>query len=224
MNKKIKNATPAVLNDLKFKSSIEKTIYKALIEQGINPAYESYTYILSEGFRPTKVFYVRGVTKGFHYEMKPVSNITYTPDFTFTLNGIFVIIEVKGFENDTFYIKKNLFRKYLETWNTPVMFFEIRTKKELLQALNVVRLETKELSNIRSLIPKLPTKEIPIANKLLAERDFSNLQALIYTLTHKIKKDRKKEISKQKYANIDLDSLYILISNLSLIITHEHIS
>ena len=171
MNKKIKNATPAVLNDLKFKSSIEKTIYKALIEQGINPAYESYTYILSEGFRPTKVFYVRGVTKGFHYEMKPVSNITYTPDFTFTLNGIFVIIEVKGFENDTFYIKKNLFRKYLETWNTPVMFFEIRTKKELLQALNVVRLETKELSNIRSLIPKLPTKEIPIANKLLAERE-----------------------------------------------------
>lgn len=223
MNKKIKNATPAVLNDLKFKSSIEKTIYKALIEQGINPAYESYTYILSEGFRPTKVFYVRGVTKGFHYEMKPVSNITYTPDFTFTLNGIFVIIEVKGFENDVFYIKKNLFRKYLETWNTPVMFFEIRTKKELLQALNVVRLETKELSNIRSLIPKLPTKEIPTANRLLEERDFDTLGAIVNKITIRIEEDRLKDIEEQKYSDIDLNSLYILQTELTAITIHEYL-
>src|SRR5574344_1092283 len=222
-NKKIKNARKTDFQGIEFKSSLEKTIYNTLIEQGITPAYEGVTYNLSDAVKPTQAFYVRSSSFGYHYEMKPISKITYTPDFTFELNGIFVIIEAKGFENDVYYLKKNLFRKLIEKWDNPTMFFEVRTKKELLQSLDIVRMETKELTDIRKLIPKLPDKEYPITNKLLAERNFSDLEVVVNKVIAKIEKDRKKPDEEQRYADIDLDSLYNLVTNISMITIHEDI-
>ena len=222
-NKKIKNARKTDFQGIEFKSSLEKTIYNTLIEQGITPAYEGITYNLSDAIKPTQAFYVRSSSLGFHYEMKPLSKITYTPDFTFELNGMFVVIEAKGFENDVYYLKKNLFRKLIEKWDKPVMFFEVRTKKELLQSLDIVRMESKEFTDIRRLIPKLPDKEYPIANKLLAERDFSNLEIVVNKTIARIEKDRKNPVEEQRYADIDLDSLYNLVTNISMITIHEDI-
>lgn len=222
-NKKIKNARKTTFQGIEFKSSLEKLVYNTLIEQGITPAYESNTYTLSDPLKPTKPFYVRTHIKGFHFEMRPLSSITYTPDFTFQLNGIFVIVEVKGWENDVFPVKRNLFRKVIEKWDIPVMYFEIRTKKELLMALDIVRMETKELTNIRNLIPKLPDKEYPIAIKLLGERDFAGLEELVNRVISKIEKDRKKQEPEQRYADVDLASLYNLITNISMITIHEDI-
>ena len=144
-NKKILNATPVDFQDIHFKSTIEKTIYKALIQQGITPLYEGFTYTLSPDLRPQKVpYYTRRKERGVPQtklclEMSPIDPITYTPDFTFMLNGIFVIIEVKGFVNDTYPLKRNLFRKYLENDDGPVMYFEVRSKKELLRFQNCLR-------------------------------------------------------------------------------------
>lgn len=222
-NRKIKNARKVSLGGTQFKSLLEKTIYNTLTEQGISPDYEGVTYTLSNSLKPTKPFYVRTKVQGFHFEMRPLSKITYTPDFTFTLNGIFVIIEAKGYENDVFPLKRNLFRKYLESVGKPVMYFEIKTKKELLQALDIVKMETKELTGIRSLIPKLPDKEYPAAVKLLADRDFKGLEELVNKTILKIEKDRKKPESKQKYTGIDLDSLYSLVTDISMITIHEDI-
>lgn len=222
-NKKIKNAKKTDFQGIAFKSSLEKLVYNTLLEQGITPAYESNTYTLSDPLKPTKPFYVRTHIKGFHFEMRPLSPITYTPDFTFTLNGIFVIIEAKGFENDVFPVKRNLFRKVIEGWDIPVMYFEIRTKRELLQALDIVKMETKELTDIRKLIPKLPDKEYPIAIRLLGERDFVNLEELVNKTIARIEKDRKKDELEQKYSEIDLDSLYNLVTNISMITIHEDI-
>jgi Protein of unknown function (DUF1064). len=219
-NKKIKNAQKVNFGGIKFKSSLEKILYNTLIEQGITPAYESVTYVLSNSIRPTKPFFVRG-SSGYHYEMKPLSKITYTPDFTFKLNDVFVIIEAKGYENDVFYLKKNLFRKLIEQWDEQTMFFEVRTKRELLQSLDIIRMETKELSNIRKLIPKLPEKDCSVANKLLAARDFSGLEGLVKVIISRIERDRKKEDSEQRYKEIDLDSLYILLTDISMITIHE---
>jgi len=138
-NKKIKNATATKFNGISFKSALEVRIYKALKGEGINPDYEKHTFVLSPKVVSTVPFYNRTPSKGFHKIQGNIQPITYTPDFTFELNGIFVVIEVKGFENDVFPIKRNLFRKYLEKVKRPVMYFEIRTKKELMESLKIIK-------------------------------------------------------------------------------------
>ena len=152
------------------------------------------------------------MNKIFGLDAKPLQPITYTPDFTFEYNGILIIIEAKGFENDVYPVKKNLFRRNLETLKTPVMFFEIRTKKELLVALNLIRMESVQIQRLRKLIPSLPEKDIPIGNKLLEQRDWRELHNLVSSAIVKIEKSNSKDES--KYANIDLASLYTLQSEI----------
>jgi hypothetical protein len=64
---------------------------------------------------------------------------TYTPDFTFEYHGALIIIEAKGFENDVFPLKKKMFRGVLEHLNQNAIFFEIYTKKQLLQAIEIIK-------------------------------------------------------------------------------------
>lgn len=206
-NKKIRNATKTTELGIAFRSEVEARIYKALVAEGFNPLYEKVTFTLSEKIRPTVPFFNR--IKGLlGLDMKPVQAITYTPDFTFEYNGILIVIEVKGFENDVFPVKRNLFRKHLETLNQPSMFFEVRTKKELLEALRIIRMESPLVQRIRKLIPSLPEKDIPIGNKLLEARDWEELQNLVSSAIIKIERANSK--GDDRYANIDLPSLYCL--------------
>lgn len=214
-NKKIKNATKTTESGIAFKSETEARIYKALVAEGFDPLYEKVTFTLSEKIRPTVPFFNR--IKGLlGLDMKPVQAITYTPDFTFEYNGILIVIEVKGFENDVFPVKRNLFRKHLETLNQPSMFFEVRTKKELLEALRIIRMESPQVQRIRKLIPSLPEKDIPIGNKLLEARNWEELQNLVSSAIVKIERATSK--GDDKYANIDLPSLYDLQASISDII------
>ena len=72
-----------------------------------------------------------------------VQPIRYTPDIYFEYKGIDIWIEAKGIENDVFYIKKKLFRKYLDgvlaTTGKKSLYFEVYTKKQLLQAIDIVK-------------------------------------------------------------------------------------
>lgn len=214
-NKKIKNATKTTESGIAFKSETEARIYKALIAEGFDPLYEKVTFTLSEKIRPTVPFFNR--IKGLlGLDMKPVQAITYTPDFTFEYNGILIVIEVKGFENDVFPVKRNLFRKHLETLSQPSMFFEVRTKKELLEALRIIRMESSQVQRIRKLIPSLPEKDIPIGNKLLEARNWEELQNLVSSAIVKIERATSK--GDDKYANIDLPSLYDLQASIPDII------
>jgi hypothetical protein len=218
-NKKIKNATPINFQDLKFKSTIEKTIYLALIQEGIVPLYEGFTYTLSDSIRPgITPYYTRRKVDGKNVlalEMSPLSSITYTPDFTFLYNGIFVIIEVKGFVNDTYPLKRNLFRKLLEEVEIPTMYFEVRSKKELLLALEKVKMETPKIRQLRKLILNLPEKDIPACNRYLENRDYESMQQVVDAAIKRVKKDE------EKYVDIDLDSLYVLQSELTIINLYE---
>lgn len=214
-NKKIRNATKTTESGIAFKSETEARIYKALIAEGFDPLYEKVTFTLSEKIRPTVPFFNR--IKGLlGLDMKPVQAITYTPDFTFEYNGILIVIEVKGFENDVFPVKRNLFRKHLETLNQSSMFFEVRTKKELLEALRIIRMESSQVQRIRKLIPSLPEKDIPIGNKLLEARNWEELQNLVSSAIVKIERATSK--GDDKYANIDLPSLYDLQASIPDII------
>lgn len=214
-NKKIRNATKTTESGIAFKSETEARIYKALVAEGFDPLYEKVTFTLSEKIRPTVPFFNR--IKGLlGLDMKPVQAITYTPDFTFEYNGILIVIEVKGFENDVFPVKRNLFRKHLETLNQPSMFFEVRTKQELLEALRIIRMESSQVHRIRKLIPSLPEKDIPIGNKLLEARNWEELQNLVSSAIVKIERATVK--GDDKYANIDLSSLYDLQASIPDII------
>lgn len=138
-NKKIKNARKSTFNGIVFKSKLEENFYKILISAGLVPEYESTRFILSEGFRPTVPFYNRSKSKVFRLDMNKVRDITYTPDFIIPYNGTLFIIEAKGKENDTFPLKKKLFRKLLESMKTPCVYFEVHTKKELLEVINIIK-------------------------------------------------------------------------------------
>ena len=157
-NKKIRNATECKSGNLTFKSQLEKSIYKTLLEQGFNPQYEPKTHELWSGFIPITPFYDKesdaqqtkrinngGITKSKILTLKTgkIVGIRYTPDFYFKYGNLDVYIEAKGIENDVFYLKKKLFRKYLDDifirTKQHSIYFEIYTKKQLLQAIEIIK-------------------------------------------------------------------------------------
>lgn len=145
MNKKIRNATPLEYDSITFKSKLEVMAYKALKEYGFLPQYEPITYTLIDGFKPTVPFYERSKkTKALELNDKKIISIKYTPDFIVIYKNICAFIELKGMENDVYYIKKKLFRKYLEdnkdiNPSNKYLYFEIHTKKELLKAIEIIK-------------------------------------------------------------------------------------
>lgn len=139
-NKKVLNAKPLTYKGIKFKSRLEVLVYTGLIEAGFKPKYEPKTYVLWEGFKPTVPFYdVDKDTKLLKLNDKKIIDIKYTPDFRFEYKGLTIYVEAKGKENDVYYIKKKLFRNYLEHNEPKSMYFEIHTKKQLLQAINIIK-------------------------------------------------------------------------------------
>lgn len=158
VNKKIRNATQSVSKGITFNSQLEKSIYNTLLQQGFEPQYEPKTFILWDGFTPITPFYDketdkqnekraellgRKVPKILVLKQNKVVGIRYTPDFYFNYNGLNVYIEAKGIENDVFYIKKKLFIKYLDNQlienGEKSIYFEVYNKRQLLQAIDIIK-------------------------------------------------------------------------------------
>lgn len=157
-NKKIRNATICKSGSIVFKSQLEKMAYNTLVEYGFTPQYEPRRLVLVEGFKPTIPFYDKEtptqynkriengadiICKLLTLQSNKILPITYTPDIYINHNDIDVWIEVKGIENDCYYLKKKLFRKYLEdlynTTGKKSIFFEVYSKKQLLQAIEIIK-------------------------------------------------------------------------------------
>ena len=134
-NKKIKNATSLTTNDITFKSKLEASVYRHLLQAGFSPAYEEVTFTIWEGFKPTIPFYGK---QGLN--MKKLISITYTPDFTFCYEDKFIILEVKGFQNDLFPYKFKMFRKLLEQPEYKnVLLFEVFSIKQLKEYIEIIK-------------------------------------------------------------------------------------
>lgn len=152
-NKKIVNATRNTYDGICFKSLLEKVVYSTLSQLGYNPQYEPQTFTLFEGFVPITPFYnkmsdskaKKALLKYKMLELKSgkIIGIKYTPDFYFRYKDIDIYIEAKGMENDVFYIKKKLFIKFLDErfihTGQKSMYFEIYNKRQLLQALEIIK-------------------------------------------------------------------------------------
>lgn len=138
-NKKIKNAQPLEYEGILFKSKLEKMTFITLKEAGFPVKYEPQKIVVFDGFKPTVPFYDKNkATRMLALQTKKLVSITYTPDFMFEYNNHLVIIEAKGFTNDTFPIKKKLFRAWLEE-HPESIYFEIYSKKQLLQAIEIIK-------------------------------------------------------------------------------------
>lgn len=139
-NKKIINASPLEYDGIFFKSELEKMAYQTLKEQGFPVLYEPKKFIIWEGFRPNVPFYNKDAsTRMLKMDSKKVIDISYTPDLMFEYNNHLIIIEMKGFENNTYPLKKKIFRKWLESNYPNSIYFEIFTKKQLLQAIDIIK-------------------------------------------------------------------------------------
>lgn len=139
-NKKIINASPLEYDGILFKSKLEKMAYQTLKEQDFPVLYEPKKFIIWEGFRPNVPFYNKDAsTRMLKMDSKKVIDISYTPDLMFEYNNHLIIIEMKGFENNTYPLKKKIFRKWLESNYPNSIYFEIFTKKQLLQAINIIK-------------------------------------------------------------------------------------
>lgn len=139
-NKKIINASPLEYDGIFFKSKLEKMAYQTLKDQGFPVLYEPKKFIIWEGFRPNVPFYNKDAsTRMLKMDSKKVIDISYTPDLMFEYNNHLIIIEMKGFENNTYPLKKKIFRKWLESNYPNSIYFEIFTKKQLLQAIDIIK-------------------------------------------------------------------------------------
>ena len=121
-NKKVKNATPNVYKDIKFRSKLEVFFYKLLETSGIDAEYEKHSYTLIDKCE---------------YRGEKVRPITYKPDFVNEQLGF--LVEVKGIKTDAFVLRWKLFKRYLSMNNLDWELFMPRNQKECLEVITIIK-------------------------------------------------------------------------------------
>lgn len=117
-NKKIINATPTNFDGIEFRSKLEKSIYKSLIDKGIQVDYEPQKCKVWDRDGFSVPYYDRYGKKGFGLiTSKPIA-VHYTPDMVFDYKGTKVFLEVKGFKNDVTPYKIRMFREWLDKYQS----------------------------------------------------------------------------------------------------------
>ena len=113
-NVKVKNATRVEYDGIRFRSKLEAKSYQRLKEEGFNFEYEVETYTIIEKFE---------------YRGEKVRPITFTPDFIDKDRRI--ILEIKGFANESYPLRAKLFKRYLTINRLDFEFHTVRTIKDL---------------------------------------------------------------------------------------------
>lgn len=120
INKKVRNATPTAYKGVVYRSKMEVTFAMMLDSEGIEYGYESETWMLMQ---PQK------------YMGKTIRAVTYTPDFIVDN----VIIEIKGWRNDVFPLKKKLIIKFINDNCPDTLFIEARNINDMRQAIYEIK-------------------------------------------------------------------------------------
>lgn len=145
-NKKVKNARKTIVNGIKFKSNLEATCYKKLIDNGFEPEYENKKFVLFNGFNKNnniQVYAPRNQRRCKAKELmeeytKKILPITYSPDFYMNINGINIFIEVKGHPNDAYPLKRKMFLYALNDNNEQTIFFEPHNEAQIDQLITML--------------------------------------------------------------------------------------
>ena len=118
-NKKVKNATPMVYNNIQFRSRLEVFCYKQLLKYNIEADYEKYKFTLLDGFR---------------FNGEAVRKMTYTPDFV----GKEFVIECKGQMNDAFPLRWKLFKYFLFKNKIEYDLYLPRNQKQVIEVMETI--------------------------------------------------------------------------------------
>ena len=121
MNKKIKNTTPEIYNNVKYRSKLEASVAKLLDSLNIDFKYEPFKITLLPAFK---------------YLNKSFREWSYTPDFIIFNN---IIVEVKGFPNDSWGIKKKMILKYIVDHNYNYEFYVIKNLNQMRSLIEELR-------------------------------------------------------------------------------------
>lgn len=116
---KVKNATPATADGIKFRSKLELYTYKKLKEAKIYNEYEQNRFELLPAFT---------------FLGKKIRAMTYLPDFV----GNNFIIECKGFANDAWPLREKLFKYKLFLTNDARQFYVLHNQKEVDNCINEI--------------------------------------------------------------------------------------
>jgi len=125
-NVKVKNATRIEVDGIKFRSKLEHKAYVRLKEEGFNFEYEPESYEIIERFE---------------WNGEKVRPITIKPDFVdYNLK---IIMEIKGFANDSWPLRLKLFKRHLYLTKSKFSIYIVKNLKEL----ELFILELKKLKN-----------------------------------------------------------------------------
>ena len=109
---RVKNATPNIVDGIKFRSKLESYTYKKLKEANIYADYEQHRYEL---------------LPAFEFSGKKIRAITYLPDFV----GHNFIIECKGFPNAAWPLREKLYKYHMNRFLPNHRFYLVHTQKEV---------------------------------------------------------------------------------------------
>ena len=123
---------------INFASGLEKYMYKALKDAGVDALYEGETFELSEGFDFPFECYERCSNGKGEFKNRGNSrilNIRYTPDFI----GKGFVIECKGRANESFPLRWKLFKKLIKERKLgPYTLYKPQNQKECDQVVSLI--------------------------------------------------------------------------------------
>ncbi len=119
-NKKIKNATPTTYKRVQYRSKLEVRFAMMLDAEKIPFAYEEETWVVLD--KQT-------------YMGKTIRCVTYTPDFIIGN----VVVEIKGFRNDVFPLKRKLIIKFINENRPGTVFIEAKTVADMRAAVDIIK-------------------------------------------------------------------------------------
>ena len=131
-------AKKVVYDGIQFASGLEKYMYKALKDAGIDAEYEGETFTLLDSFHFENVSYERQANgKGVMLDRggKKILPIKYTPDFV----GHRFIIECKGRANESFPMRWKLFKKYVNDNMKGCYLFKPQNQKECDEVIDLIK-------------------------------------------------------------------------------------
>lgn len=119
-NKKIKNATSTIYKGIRYRSKLEVRFAMMLDAEKIPFAYEEETWVVLD--KQT-------------YMGQTIRCVTYTPDF---IIGD-VVVEIKGFRNDVFPLKRKLIIKFINENRPATVFIEAKTVADMRAAVETIK-------------------------------------------------------------------------------------
>ena len=131
-----------IYDNITFASGLEKYMYKALKEAGIDFKYEGVTFELMPSFIFENVSIERqsnGKGDFTNRGLKKILNLKYTPDFV----GDTFIIETKGRANDSFPLRWKLFKKWMMDNKDYRTLYKPQNQSECNETIKLILAKTK---------------------------------------------------------------------------------